>query len=177
MIAVWRGKIAAGSRTPAMVSWIDILPTLVDVAGGRPPTDIDGRSFAGVMRGQTKVHRDRIFTTHSGDGRMNVYPTRSVRTADWKYIRNLNPEFYYTTHVDLVQASQFRDALVSTAFDLWPAGRDDASGHGLVQAAKALAKLQGTGGGGGGTGGGTGGGGSDSGDDTGGSDSCVCASR
>ena len=47
MIAVWPGKIRAGTRTNAMVSWIDILPTLVEVAGGTPPKDIDGRSFAG----------------------------------------------------------------------------------------------------------------------------------
>ena len=106
MIAVWPGRIAAGTRTSAMVSWIDILPTLVDVAGGTPPSGIDGRSFAAILRGEKKEHRDRIFTTHSGDGRMNVYPTRSVRTSDWKYIRNLHPEFYYTTHVDLVQANE-----------------------------------------------------------------------
>ena len=36
---------------------------------------------------------------------MNIYPTRSVRTEDWKYIRNLHPEYYYSTHVDLVQAN------------------------------------------------------------------------
>ena len=105
MIAVWPGKIAAGTRTNAMVSWIDILPTLVDVAGGVTPQNIDGRSFASVMLGSKQDHRDRIFTTHSGDGRMNIYPTRSVRTRDWKYIRNLHPEFYYSTHVDLVQAN------------------------------------------------------------------------
>jgi N-sulfoglucosamine sulfohydrolase len=105
MIAAWPGKIRAGERTSAMVSWIDILPTLVDVAGGKPPTDIDGRSFVGVLRGEKTDHRDRIFTTHSGDGRMNIYPTRSVRTTDWKYIRNLHPEFYYSTHVDIVQAN------------------------------------------------------------------------
>jgi uncharacterized sulfatase len=105
MIAVWPGKIAVGERTSAMVSWVDILPTLVDLAGGPPPQGIDGRSFAGVLRGEKQDHRDRVFTTHSGDGRMNVYPTRSVRTPDWKYIRNLRPELYYSTHVDLVQAS------------------------------------------------------------------------
>ena len=104
MIAVWPGRIAAGKRTDAMVSWIDLLPTLVDVAGGTPPKDIDGRSFAAVLRHPQQAHRDKIFTTHSGDGRMNCYPIRSVRTADWKYIRNLHPEYYYTTHVDLVQA-------------------------------------------------------------------------
>lgn len=103
MIAVWPGRIAAGTRTAAMVSWIDLLPTLVEVAGGNPPPTIDGRSFAGVLRGGTQEHRDRIFTTHSADGRMNIYPTRSVRTTEWKYIRNLHPEFYYSTHVDLVR--------------------------------------------------------------------------
>lgn len=104
MIAVWPGRTRAGSRTDAMVSWIDLLPTLVDVAGGRPPDGIDGRSFAAVLRGDQAQHRDRIFTTHSADGRFNIYPIRSVRTADWKYIRNLHPEYYFSTHVDLGQA-------------------------------------------------------------------------
>ena len=101
LIAVWPGKVKAGARTDAMVSWIDILPTLVEVGGGTPDLAIDGRSFAPVLRGAKREHRDRIFTTHSGDGLMNVYPTRSVRATDWKYIRNLHPEFYYATHVDL----------------------------------------------------------------------------
>jgi uncharacterized sulfatase len=105
LIAVWPGKIAVGKRTAAMVSWIDMLPTLVDVAGGAVPRDLDGRSFLPVLRGESEQHRDRIFTTHSSDQRMNIYPTRSVRTADWKYIRNLHPEFYFTTHVDLAQAA------------------------------------------------------------------------
>lgn len=105
MIAVWPGQIAPGTRTNAMVSWIDILPTLVEAGGGSVPKDIDGRSFVPVLRDPKRAHREKIFTTHSGDGRMNIYPTRSVRTADFKYIRNLNPAFYYTTHVDLVQAA------------------------------------------------------------------------
>jgi arylsulfatase A-like enzyme len=31
---------------------------------------------------------------------MNVYPSRSMRTARWKYIRNLHPEFRFSTHID-----------------------------------------------------------------------------
>jgi N-sulfoglucosamine sulfohydrolase len=84
-----------------MVTWVDILPTLVEVAGGTPRTDLDGRSFAAVLRGEKTAHRDRIFATHSADGNMNVYPIRSLRTADWKFILNLHPEFQFTTHVDL----------------------------------------------------------------------------
>lgn len=96
------GMIEAGSRTDAMVSWIDILPTLIDAAGGDVPTHLDGRSFAGVLRGDSDTHRKRIFTTHSGDRMMNVYLSRSVRTDKYKYIWNPHPEFAFTTHIDLL---------------------------------------------------------------------------
>jgi arylsulfatase A-like enzyme len=93
--------IKPGSRSAAMVNWTDLLPTLVDAAGGTPPQQIDGRSFLPVLRGETQEHRDRIFTTHSGDGRWNIYPIRAVRSGDWKYICNLHAEFAFTTHIDL----------------------------------------------------------------------------
>ncbi|WP_437193779.1 sulfatase-like hydrolase/transferase [Planctomicrobium sp. SH527] len=105
LIVNWKGRIAEGVRTEAMVSWIDILPTLVDVAGGPAPTNIDGRSFLPVLLGKSQSHRDQVFTTHSGDGNNNVYPIRAVTTGDgWKYIRNIHPEFRYTSHVTTVQA-------------------------------------------------------------------------
>ena len=100
MIAVWPGKVAAAARSDAMVSWVDLLPTLIEVGGGEPPTRLDGRSFAGVLLGRTATHRDRIFTTHTSDPPMNAYPMRSVRTADWKYIRNLQPNRTFTSHID-----------------------------------------------------------------------------
>ena len=43
-------------------------------------------------------HRDRVFNTQSGDGDYNVYPSRSLRTREWKYILNLHPEFQHQTH-------------------------------------------------------------------------------
>lgn len=100
MIAVWPDVIKAGIRTDAMVQWMDILPTLVELAGGDPPEAIDGRSFAPVLRGETHTHRSKVYTTHSGDRDFNVFPMRSVRTADWKYIRNLHPEFQFATHIN-----------------------------------------------------------------------------
>jgi arylsulfatase A-like enzyme len=101
LIVSWPGAIEPGSRSAAMVSWIDLLPTLLEAAGGPAPQDVDGRSFLSVLWGKADQHRDRIFTTHSGDGRWNIYPARSVRLGEWKYIRNLHPEFAFTTHIDL----------------------------------------------------------------------------
>lgn len=104
LIAAWPGVIKPNSVSDAMVQWIDLLPTLVDVAGGQVPAGRDGRSFAMILRGKAKTHRNEIFTTHSGDGGMNVYPIRSVRTREWKYILNLNPELAHTTHIDKAKA-------------------------------------------------------------------------
>lgn len=99
LIAVGPG-VKAGAASDAMVSWIDVLPTLVDLAGGMPPQQIDGRSFAAVLRRETTAHRDEIYATHSGDGRFNVYPIRCLRTGQWKYILNLHPEYQHATHIN-----------------------------------------------------------------------------
>ena len=96
------GKIKAGTRTSAMVSWVDILPTLIDIGGGDTPERLDGRSFASVLDGETNSHRQRIFTTHSGDRKMNVYLSRSIRTDRFKLIWNPHPDFAFTTHIDLL---------------------------------------------------------------------------
>jgi len=105
-IAAWPGMIKPNTKTKAMVSWIDILPTLVELGGGEITQNIDGRSFAYVLKNGKQEHRNFIFTTHSGDEDRNIYPIRSVRTEEWKYILNLNPEYAYTTHIDLVLSDQ-----------------------------------------------------------------------
>jgi len=101
LIVSWPGVVKPGTRTDAMTSWVDFLPTLLEAAGGRAPKEIDGRSFLPVLRGKKSSHRDRIFAAHSGDGNWNIYPMRSLRTERWKYILNLQPAFAFTTHIDL----------------------------------------------------------------------------
>lgn len=99
LIIAWPGTLKPATSTDAMVSWPDLLPTFIELGGGEVPAGIDGQSFAGILRGTTATHRERIFTTHTGDGDFNVYPIRSVRTRDWKYIRNLHPEFQHHSHI------------------------------------------------------------------------------
>ncbi|MBL8866066.1 MAG: sulfatase-like hydrolase/transferase, partial [Planctomycetia bacterium] len=100
LIVCWPGRVKPGTTTDAMVGWIDLLPTLVAAVGGEAPNAISGRSFLDVLLGKADRHRDKVFLTHSADGQMNRYPIRGVRTADWKYIRNLDPSAEHHTHVD-----------------------------------------------------------------------------
>ncbi|MDQ5977278.1 MAG: N-sulfoglucosamine sulfohydrolase [Verrucomicrobiota bacterium] len=116
LIIAWPGHIPAGTRTAANISWLDLLPTLIDVAGGDVPAGLDGRSFAPVLTTPGTPHRDRIFTTHDHDGRANVYPIRSVRTAGWKYIRNLQPGWIHSNHSD-----RFRKDGTARYFESWEA--------------------------------------------------------
>jgi arylsulfatase A-like enzyme len=97
---VWPGVIEAELQSDAMISLVDVLPTLVEAAGGQPPQKIDGRSRLGLLQGRRDFYATEVFTTHSGDGHMNEYPIRSVRNRWWKYIRNLQPDLEHHTHID-----------------------------------------------------------------------------
>ncbi len=103
LIVAWPGHVTPGRRTPAMVSWVDVMPTLLAAAGADPKAtaDLDGRSFLPALLGPTDVARDRVFASHSGDGNVNFYPSRSVLLGHWKLIRNLDPKAEFHTHIDL----------------------------------------------------------------------------
>jgi N-sulfoglucosamine sulfohydrolase len=95
----WPGRVKPGI-TEAMVSHVDLLPTLIEAVGGKIPTGLDGLSYLRVLEGRAKSHLDYVFGLHTQDGMMNRTPQRSVRTARYKYILNLSPEIEYTTHID-----------------------------------------------------------------------------
>jgi uncharacterized sulfatase len=130
LVVSWPGCVPAASRSDAMVSWIDLLPTLVEAAGGAVPADagLSGRSFLAALRGAAGSHREAVFLTHSGDGAMNRYPMRGVRTGRWKYIRNLDPAAEHHTHIDLAKAGDGR-----AYWDSWvAAARTDPRGAAVV---------------------------------------------
>jgi arylsulfatase A-like enzyme len=99
MLVHWPGK-ANARTTHAMVSLIDLLPTMIEAAGGVPPADIDGKSFLNVLTKTSEVHRKEIYAAHTGDKSMNQAPMRCVRTERFKYIQNLAPKIKYTTHIN-----------------------------------------------------------------------------
>ncbi|MCW0484515.1 sulfatase family protein [Gaoshiqia sediminis] len=129
LIVVWPGRVKPGTRTDAMVSWIDILPTLLEIAGTKVSGDLDGQSFKKVLEGKTDKFREHIFTTHSGDGKMNVYPIRSVRDDRFKFILNLYPENYHSNHSDIL-----RKPRAGAYWDSWDeAARTDPAAAAIIQ--------------------------------------------
>ncbi len=92
LIARWPNKIAAESRTDAMVHYADVVPTLLELAGSNTSLAIDGHSFAAVLRGEKQEHRQFAYATHNNFPEGPPYPVRSVTDGQWRYIRNLSPE-------------------------------------------------------------------------------------
>lgn len=101
-VARWPGKVKPGSVTDAMISFTDITPTFVDVAGGKPVDGLDGSSMKGVLLGRKKEFRQELYASHTGDGEMNKFPQRCVRDLRYKYVLNLHPDRKWTTHYTLV---------------------------------------------------------------------------
>ncbi|MFN3168322.1 MAG: sulfatase [Phycisphaeraceae bacterium] len=106
LVVRWPGKVEPGSRTDAMVQYIDFVPTLIDAVGGDPATidtglggapdggtGFDGKSFLPVLEGEIDTFRDVTFGVHTTRGIIDgsdCYPIRSARDQRYKLILNLN---------------------------------------------------------------------------------------
>ncbi|MDB4357290.1 sulfatase [Mariniblastus sp.] len=94
MIVRWPGTVAAGSKSNALVEYVDVTPTFLDAAGIETPDTMDGRSFLPVLTGERAEHKQYTFglqtTRGIGQGSEN-FGVRSAGTKTHRYIRNLNP--------------------------------------------------------------------------------------
>jgi uncharacterized sulfatase len=96
VVARWPKRVKPGSVTDAMIQYADVVPTLIEACGGKPPEDLDGRSFLEVLLGQKDSHRDYVFgqqtTKGISKGTPGGYAVRSVRSRTHKLILNLQSE-------------------------------------------------------------------------------------
>jgi N-sulfoglucosamine sulfohydrolase len=96
IVARWPKVVPAGRRTKALVQYADVLPTFIELAGGKPdPAIFDGSSFAPVLRGESERHREFVHGMHNNYPEGPPYPIRSIGDGEWRYIRNLAPERTY----------------------------------------------------------------------------------
>ncbi len=79
--------VKAGTTVPQLVMNIDIAPTMLDLAGAKIPADIQGKSFAPLLKGDTAGWRKSMFLEYFQERNYPRTPTwQAVRTEKWKYI-------------------------------------------------------------------------------------------
>ncbi len=74
-----------GRVIDALVSQIDIYPTLCELAGLEPPGFVQGESLMPLVRGETERVREEVFTELTYHAAYE--PQRAIRTERHKYIR------------------------------------------------------------------------------------------
>lgn len=95
LIASWPGKIKPGQVSDAMIEYVDVVPTFVSAAGGKPAKVLDGKSYLPVLLGQVKEHKKHVYGLHTTRGIINgndFFGIRSIRGERYKLIMNLTPE-------------------------------------------------------------------------------------
>lgn len=82
------GIFAGGKVCDAMLSNIDVFPTVCEYLGIPRPAWLEGKSFLPILKGEQKEIHEEIFsevTYHA-----SYEPKRCVRTRRWKYIRRFD---------------------------------------------------------------------------------------
>jgi N-sulfoglucosamine sulfohydrolase len=95
MIVRWPGKVKAKSETEAIAQYEDVTPTLIDIAGGKPIQNLDGKSFLPVILGKSNTNRDVAYGIHNNIPEGPPYPSRAIRDANYKLLLNLTPDKKY----------------------------------------------------------------------------------
>ena len=106
LIIRWPDGIDGKKTYSELISNIDLLPSLLDMADVSLPDDIQGRSFLNLMNGRDYAHNEWIFAeknTSPGDIK------RCIRTQKYKYIRNYNEGPELSLPTDIEQSLTRRD--------------------------------------------------------------------
>ncbi|HEY0864429.1 MAG TPA: sulfatase [Lacunisphaera sp.] len=121
----WRHLLPAapGSRLPGFVSFIDLAPTVLNLAGLKPPAAMDGRAFLGAgVTAENLAQRDENYSAADRfDEKYDL--VRGLRKGRFKYLRNyqpFNPDALNNTY-------RFRQPAYAEWRELFRAGRLDAA--------------------------------------------------
>ena len=91
---VWPGTIAAGQRIGEVVSLVDLVATIVDIAAAKNVVPLDGDSLLGLMQAHREGWKDEAFGEYLAHG--VARPTAMLRRGRYKLNYSLGdaPELY-----------------------------------------------------------------------------------
>lgn len=103
----WPESVNPGIKTHALLSAIDIAPTILDLAGIQPPESFQGKSFAEILNAPQKNFRNYVFAEHN----WHDYEAheRMVRTEKYMYILNSRPNKPQMGPADAVGSPSFEE--------------------------------------------------------------------
>jgi len=110
LVIRWPKNIKEGTRYDGLLSFVDIMPTILDIAGAEIPKDIDGKSFADVfINNNTQINKYVYGVGTKQNVRdAKIFPSRSIRDEKFKYIINFNSiEVYENNFTDNDILNQF----------------------------------------------------------------------
>jgi arylsulfatase A-like enzyme len=92
-VARWPGKVPAGTTDTPVIS-VDLMPTLIELGGGKPPAKqpLDGVSLVECFTSGGKKAPERDLFWHfpgylgAGKGSWRTTPAGAIRSGDWKLI-------------------------------------------------------------------------------------------
>ena len=82
MVARWKGKIEPRAMTDHISAFWDVMPTLAELVGMKPPNDIDGISFLPTLLGKNQKQKKHDYLYWEYAGRK-----QAVRMGNWKGVR------------------------------------------------------------------------------------------
>jgi N-sulfoglucosamine sulfohydrolase len=108
------GQRKRGLVNHAMVSWVDVAPTILDWAGVKAPaaqTAMMGRSFLPILEEEDPKGWDVVYGSHQCHEVTMYYPMRMIRTRTHQYILNLAHELEYPCAQDLYDSPTWQGVL------------------------------------------------------------------
>ena len=90
LLVKWPGHTKNGViNSKDMVSGIDLTPTILDMLGLPALVDVDGKSFANILNGETSEDFKEVFTVFNTTSAKRKYPMRCIVDNEYGYILNL----------------------------------------------------------------------------------------
>jgi N-sulfoglucosamine sulfohydrolase len=118
MIVVSPEITTGGVVNQAMVSLVDLMPTILDWASIEPPKyKLPGRSFRNIFNASDDPTRQEVYCSHTFHEITMFYPMRALRTRKFKYILNLHPELEFPFATDLFVSKTWQ-GIVSRKLDM-----------------------------------------------------------
>ena len=105
-----RAPGSAPSVNDAMVSWVDVAPTVLDWAGVAPPAayPLSGRSLLPILGRTGDPARDAVFASHDFHEINQYYPMRAIRTRSHSYILNIAHPLDYPVAGDVAGSPSWK---------------------------------------------------------------------